>query len=282
MKMKLNISLCVVLFLLTACKPSAPLVPVGEACIEQNVGKRITVEGYLLIQRCLGEDVVWCDMYVEDISGGLLKAQYSSDPDVVLNPLAAPPLGDGWISSQVCGDDEDCYTGRGNTQFHLEGSCILNQQILLVTDLDDIKPIEATANIPTPTIVADWNLRDFAYGPTPTGGKLGGIDGVFVHEDPPSESCPRSYIILRFYEDGQVIHTNLCLEQDILKEWPTIRQWFRRDRSPSLMSAYYTQGSTIWFRLCLGCDYYGETYNDTLILEEDQEKLEFTRLDVDE
>ena len=131
MKMKLIISPCVVLFLLTACKPSAPLVPVGEACTEQSVAKRISVEGYLLIQRCLGEDVVWCDMYVEDNSEGLLKVQYSSDPDVILNPLAAPPRGDGWISSQVCGSDEDCYTGHGNTQFHLEGSCILNQQILM-------------------------------------------------------------------------------------------------------------------------------------------------------
>src|SRR5688572_25936963 len=81
-------------------------------------------------------------------------------------------------------------------------------------------------------IIAGVYLRSnrFAFSPTPQNGQIGGINGVYVRED--FGSCGEyihSYQVFRFYDDGTVLYTPLCLDGDVIDDWADIKQWFHRN-----------------------------------------------------
>jgi hypothetical protein len=59
--------------------------------------------------------------------------------------------------------------------------------------------------------------------------KAGCLKGVFRTAEPSYHAVDGTpcYILLRFYEDGLVLHASLC--RDVEAKWDQIAQWFNRD-----------------------------------------------------
>lgn len=94
---------------------------------------------------------------------------------------------------------------------------------------------------------------EFAFHLVPQGGQVGGINGVFIQQaswgaDFIDEIDCKHYQVFRFYSDGIVLHQGLCLENDFLDSWSSIKNWFHRDTYEDISRGeYYISGEKIWF-----------------------------------
>ena len=74
--------------------------------------------------------------------------------------------------------------------------------------------------------------------------KAGCLKGVFRTSEPlfqAADGTP-SYILLRFYEDGLVLHASLC--KDVEAKWDEIEQWFNRDAAATEEKGWGTGAGT--------------------------------------
>src|SRR5688500_3192734 len=91
--------------------------------------------------------------------------------------------------------------------------------------------------------------NEFAFRPTPQGGRSGGVNSVYMHED--FETCGEyaySNEILQFYEDGTVLYVSTCSDGDIINDWADIKQWFNRNTNAEISRGnYFVIEDHIWF-----------------------------------
>ncbi len=155
----------------------------------------------------------------------------------------------------------------------------------------------ADAGLPSPTEVI-LPADTFAFQ-VPGGGKLGGISGIFLHENETNSdaTCARDYDLLRFYDDGLILYAPVCLTKDFTESWPNIRKWFQRDSQTDLQQGkYYLSGERIWFSTTLTrsdgntvvVDYSGEYSGSGLVLDSyshytgnEQSAIQFIQVDVE-
>jgi hypothetical protein len=134
----------------------------------------------------------------------------------------------------------------------------------------------------------------------PVGAQLGGISGVFVHEDSPLPYADgKIFQLLRFHPDGLVLHVTVCLPGNIPEVWPKMRTWFHREsKSEISRGEYYILDKHIWFSTTatyqseeintVTVDYSGTCSENMLILDSwcrsnghESADVEYIRLNVD-
>lgn len=104
------------------------------------------------------------------------------------------------------------------------------------------------------------------------------LDGIFVTAYPNGfnqQNIPCHYL-LRFYPDGLVLQTGIC-SADLVREWPTISEWFHRDSdrdlgrgSYVLANNYVSFTTNVHFRQLdhhVTMDFKGLYESDSLLLE---------------
>ncbi len=94
--------------------------------------------------------------------------------------------------------------------------------------------------------------HEFAFRPTPQNGQLGGINGIFVHEEEIQSPslCIYSYGVIQLFNDGTVLGVTLCLDENIIESWSDIETWFNRNtKTPISRGKYYVSGKQIWFSI---------------------------------
>ena len=140
----------------------------------------------------------------------------------------------------------------------------------------------------------------FAAERPPVGGQLGGLSGVFIHEDsPPPDTDGKTFEFLRFYADGLVLHATICLPGNVPAAWPNIKKWFHRESESEISRGeYYTLDEHIRFSITAAypseeisivtVDYSGTYSENTLILDScshanghENADIEYIRVDVD-
>ena len=143
----LRLILVVVSSFLTSC---ATLVSLNEACTEKEMDKRlaqadrkIRVEGYLLSQWCnqADDDQIACMMTIKD-STSSLPVFIRSNPKGEWPLGLWPRLSFDAVNKLLCGDDEKCSHGMGNTRFSIIGTCSIVERLLFVPGFGNIKPIK--------------------------------------------------------------------------------------------------------------------------------------------
>ena len=88
--------------------------------------------------------------------------------------------------------------------------------------------------------------------PLPEGGRLGGLEGVFISSvSVEGEQDSRCYKLYRFYADGSVLYTdNTCFDAEINNEsWSEIEGWFQRENPQVSSGDYYLQDHRLWIRI---------------------------------
>ena len=114
-----------------------------------------------------------------------------------------------------------------------------------------------TSSKPRPVL----SENEFAFGPTPEHGQLGGLEGVYYRkgssliERLDEWGCKTdgwdhcvTYELIRFYSDGVVLETpvatdNVMSDKDLLK----LLKWFNRGTEELSKGKYFTSGRKIWF-----------------------------------
>lgn len=93
------------------------------------------------------------------------------------------------------------------------------------------------ASTPTPP--------DLPTTPTPEGGVLGGLEGLYFSD--PVFSPTACFDFLRLYEDGVVLFANACTDPDtgMMK----VLDWFHRDNPDVIHGTYRTAADQIWIEL---------------------------------
>ncbi|MCB9136002.1 MAG: hypothetical protein H6636_11285 [Anaerolineales bacterium] len=99
--------------------------------------------------------------------------------------------------------------------------------------------VTGTRETPTPV------PPDLLTTPTPEGGVLGGLEGLY-RSDPISNQTG-CFDFLRLYEDGVVLSANACTDPDtgMLK----VLDWFHRDNPDVIHGMYWTTADQIWMEL---------------------------------
>ena len=115
---------------------------------------------------------------------------------------------------------------------------------------------------PGPTHIAE--PPRIATTPTPQGGELGGLDGVFAATSPNANYKDyHCYRIFRLFPDGMVLfHDAMCVDTDVPDEiWPKIKQSFDKGTLTVSHGEYYHLGDQIWMLIIY--DYHFRTaYRD--------------------
>lgn len=96
-----------------------------------------------------------------------------------------------------------------------------------------------------------YSERKFAFAPTPPGGQIGNINGIFVHEKELEllGQCSYEYDVIQLFDDGTVIKVPLCSDENIIEGWSDVKKWFNRDTEIRMSRGkYYVLGNQIWFR----------------------------------
>jgi hypothetical protein len=107
---------------------------------------------------------------------------------------------------------------------------------------------------------------------TPQGGKIGGINGVFVYDSPspPDNSFARGYehLLFRFYDDGLVLSAGFYYYGSLQEDTYIMSVFNRRDWPER--GTYYLSGERIWFSIIVNKtkrgDYSGIYLENTLFL----------------
>ncbi len=101
---------------------------------------------------------------------------------------------------------------------------------------------------PQPTHIAE--PPRISAMPTPDGGQLGGLDGVFVSVDsmPGYQDGYNCYHVFRLFPDGLVLmHDAMCVQTATFGEsWPRIRGAFDRETSRVSHGEYHRRDGAIW------------------------------------
>lgn len=86
---------------------------------------------------------------------------------------------------------------------------------------------------------------DLPTTPTPEGGVVGGLEGLYQAE--PISNQTACFNFLRLYEDGVVLFANACTDPEtgMLK----VLDWFHRDNPDVIHGTYWTSADQIWMEL---------------------------------
>jgi YD repeat-containing protein len=147
-------------------------------------------------------------------------------------------------------------------------------------------------DLPTPQEI---QRDDFAFGPTPEGNRLGGINGIFYLDLDLSSSgeCNTAHKFVRLYEDGLVLEGLVCSEKSAVDDWLNVSKWLTRDsgeKSVSTQGTYYMLSQNIWFSTtgddAVRVDYFGIYLDNRLVLNQfyhfnrsRRNNVEYSRLD---
>jgi hypothetical protein len=88
---------------------------------------------------------------------------------------------------------------------------------------------------------------------------------------PESDTCSKSYDVIRFYDDGLVLSVDLCTSNGILESWPEVSKWFKRNDAPMevFRGNYYYFNGQVRFSVANSIsskDYFGTYSNNELQL----------------